>query len=289
VTVYGTTEAGAEVRVNGVFASDGTADWSATIVLAEGMNTISIVADDALGNSVALVITVEYIPPVYVTPEELAAVQALLQDQLDDLTASLTENVSDLQALVDDLAADLGENVTYLQGQIDSLTASLAADMAQLQMIIDALDDALAENRSALDADVAALQAQISGLAASLTQNVTALQNQITVTQSDMDDLQSDLEDQIADLNQTTQDDIDAVDEKASDTNEFASMLMYLTLALFAIAVILVGVVWYAMNGKVGGGSDGSSPSIEEVEPQPPSEVEKEFEALEREINQDEL
>jgi hypothetical protein len=302
VTVFGTTEAGATVSVNGVLASNGTANWSATVVLSEGWNTITVVATDALGNSASMTITVEYIPPVYVTPEELAAVQAELQNALDNLSAELAENVSALQAEIAALQAALGENVSDLQAQIDALSAQLAADVAELNALIDQLDAGLMENVSALNADIAAIQAQIAALDSALTQNITALQSQITQTRNDMTalnntlqgdltDLQNNLENQLNQLNQTTQNDINTVDEKAKDTNAFASMLMYLTLALFAIALILIGIAWYVMNGRIGGrgGSGGAGQSMEEVEPEAPSEVEKEFEALEKEIKQDEL
>lgn len=281
-TVHGSTEAGAEVRVDGVLGSNGTAAWSATVVLAEGMNTISVVATDALGNSVVATISVEYIPPDYVTPEELAAVQAMLQDELSNLSAALAENVSYLQGLIDGLESALGENVTGLQGQIDGLSASVADDVAQLQAMIAALGDALVENRSALDSDVAALQTQITELTASLEHNVTLLQNQVSQAQND-------LQDQLDELNQTTQDDINDVNNKVDDTDAFTVMLMYLALVLFAIAVILIAAVWYFLRPKPGVGSGASEQSFEEVEPQPPSDVEREFEALEREIKQDEL
>ena len=258
--VWGSTDVDATVYVNGVLAAISGTSWSATIVLSEGNNTVTITATDSLGNMVAMTIWVVYEPPVYVTPDELAAVQALLQDQLDSLTAALAENVSALQGQIDEQAAALAENVTQLQGQIDALTDSLGSDVAQLQALIDGLEDALAENRSALDA-------------LSIT-----LQNDL-----------SDLQDQLNRLNQTTQDDISTIDEKASDTDAFTSMLMYLTLILFAIAVILVGIVWYVMNGRISGRSGGSAPAMEEVDTGHPSEVEKEFEALEREIKKDEL
>jgi hypothetical protein len=260
VTVYGTTDPDATVWVNGVVASNGTADWSAVIPLLEGWNSVTVTAADELGNSVSETRAFEYIPPVYVTPDELAAVQALLQDQLDSLTAALAENVSALQGQIDEQAAALAANVTQLQGQIDALTDSLGSDVAQLQTQIDALEDALAENRSALDA-----------------LNIT-LQNDL-----------NDLQDQLNGLNQTTQDDINTIDEKASDTDAFASMLMYVTLVLFAIAMILIGIVWYVMNGRIGGRSGGSAPAMEEVDTGSPSDVEKEFEALEKEIKKDEL
>ena len=99
----------------------------------------------------------------------------------------------------------------------------------------------------------------------------------------------TDLQDDIDGLNQTTQDDIGAVEDQASDVDAFAGMLMYLTLILFAIAIILVGIVWYVMNGKIGGGggSGESGESLEEVS-ETPSEVEREFAQLEKEIKDEE-
>jgi hypothetical protein len=65
-------------------------------------------------------------------------------------------------------------------------------------------------------------------------------------------------------------------------------MLMYLILGLFLIAVVLIVVAWIMLSRKIGGGSPGSPPdAVEEVEP--PTEVEKEFEALEKEMKKDEL
>ena len=345
VVVSGTTEAGATVWVNGVVASDGTADWSANVVLSEGWNTIIVSAEDVVGNPVILTVTVEYVPPVYVTPEELAAVQADLIDLIANVTAALTENVTALQGQIDGLGdalsenvtvlqsqldaavadimalqSSLAENITDLQGQIDAIVADMAAleaalaenvtalqnqidavvsDIAsleaalaenvtaleaaddalsaELQANVDALEDALAENRTALDALIAALEDVVDDLNASMTQDVGDIQEDI-----------ADLQDQIDELDDSTSNDINEVEEKADDTDAFAGMLMYLTLALFIIAIVLIGVVWYIMNGKIGGGSSGAGHSIEEVE-EHPSEVEKEFEALEKEMKKEEL
>ena len=345
VVVSGTTEDGATVWVNGVVASDGTSDWSATVVLSEGWNTIVVTAEDAVGNSAIATLTVEYIPPVYVTPEELAAVQSDLMSLIGNVTAALTENVSALQGQIDGLGdalaenisalqsqldaavadimalqASLAENITDLQGQIDVIVAELAAlesslaeNVTALQSQIDVvvadialLEDALAENVTALEAAddtlSAELQANVDMLEAAILENRTALNTLITALQGTVASLNttlgqnvnaiqsdiSDLQDQVDDLNQSLADDINQVDEKADDTDAFAGMLMYLTLALFIIAIVLIGVVWYIMNGKVGGGFSGSGHSMEEVE-EAPSEVEREFEALEKEIKQDDL
>lgn len=354
VLVWGTTEAGATVWVNGVVASNGTIDWAATVSLTEGVNTIVVAAEDALGNGVSVSISLEYIAPAYVTPEELQAVEDMLVGLISNLTAALNENVTTLQAELDALAAALAENMTVLQGEMDSLAADLAANVSLLQSQIDAavadiaaLEAALAENVTSLQNNIDALQAEIdaanadiAALEAALAENVTALQTadadqrsallenitalqaQIDAANADLDaleaalgenvtalqtaitsnatalggqiaDLQAnlvDLQDQIDALEDSlaaAQDDIGQTEQKAQDVDSFASMLMYLTLILFAIAIILIGLVWYMMRGKAGG-SGGSAQTLEEVE-EAPSEVEQEFAKLEKEIKNEEM
>jgi len=325
VMVYGTTDAGATVWVNGIVASDGTVDWTAVVPLQEGWNVIEVMAEDALGNSVSAVLTVEYIPPVYVTPEELAAAVAMLEGEIsnlsDDLAATqamlegeianlsadlaaavamLESNMSalndSLQAEIDALEASLLADIADLQGQINTLNADLAAAVAALEASMDGMNatlldeiDSLEDQIDALDAqlatEVADLQGQIDDLGDELANEVTAIQEQIDAVGTDIDDLQDDLQN----LNDSLSEDVDAVDQKAEDTSAFATMLMYLTLILFVIAIILVGIVWFLMGKKVGGdGSGGAPQSMEEVE-EAPSEVEREFEALEKEIKQEEL
>ena len=325
VMVYGTTDAGATVWVNGIVASDGTADWSAVVPLEEGWNTIEVVAEDDMGNGISTTLTVEYIPPVYVTPEELAAAVAMLEGEISnlsddlaatqamlegeianltadlaaavamlesnmsalnasllaeiaDLNASLLAEIADLQTQMDDLSADLAAAVAALEASMDSMNDTLLDEIDALQDQIDALDAQLA-------ADIADLQGQIDDLGDELADEVAAIQEQIDAVGTDIDDLQDDLQD----LNESLTDEVDAVDEKAEDTSAFANMLMFLTLILFVIAIILVGIVWFLMGRKVGkGGSGGAPQSMEEVE-EAPSEVEREFEALEKEIKQEEL
>ena len=451
VVVFGTVDSGASVSVNGVMAAAGT-DWSVTVSLVEGANTIVVTATDSLGNTATETLVVNYVPPVYVTPEELAAVRAELQGEIDNLTAALTENVTALQdqidtamgeisalqtslaenitalqvqidtamdeilalqtslaenitllqtqidAAMDDIAAlqaSVAENVTDLQGQIDiamadiaGLQASLLENVTGLQTQITAamadivtletaltenvtalqgqiadavlditeLQSALSENVTALQNDIAVLEADLqanitalqqaiaqnaTALQQALAQNVTALQSQIAALRSDLqanvtsltaalaanvtaleglvdtldqdvadvqaqlaavnstlmaaqnqttqaiDSMQADLVDlqqQIDELNQTAQD----AEDKAKDTDSFASMLMYLTLILFAIAAIMVGLVWYLTSKKLGrGGAGPPANALEEVEG--PTEVEREFESLEKEIKDEEL
>jgi predicted nucleic acid-binding Zn-ribbon protein len=329
VTVTGTTDADATVTVNGVLASNVAGAWEATVVLSEGWNTILVTAEDDLDNGVSASIAVEYIPPVYVTPEELQAVEDMLLGMLANLTddladnvsmlldaisavqTSLDENVTDLQAQLDALSNELdGMNASVqadladLQAQIDALTADLAAEVAALLDVISALnddlnttEDGLQSQIDALDAalasDVATLNALIAALEDALGENVTGLNADIVSLLSEIIDLQGSLDENVTalegaidDLEQSTQDDIGDVEQQVDDADAFANMLMYLTLALFVIAIILIVVAWITISRKMGGG--GAPQSIEEVE-EAPSEVEKEFEALEDEIKKDEL
>jgi PKD repeat protein/predicted nucleic acid-binding Zn-ribbon protein len=451
VVVFGTVEAGASVMVNGVLAAPGTS-WSVTVSLVEGANTVVVTATDSIGNSVSQVLVVNYVPPEYVTPEELAELRAemlaeignlsaamqenvtLLQDQIDAamdeiaalqssllenitalqgeidlamddilaLQASLAENITALQAQIaaamDEIAAlqaSIGENVTALQGQIDaamadivglqasllenvtalqsdiasamadivSLEAALTDNVTALQdqindavLDISGLQAALAENVTALESEIsilegalqenvtaleqaiaqnntaqqqalaqnitalqsqiaalrAELQANVTSLTGALTENVTALQGLVDALDQNLADVQAelagvnatlvaaqddidaaldaidanmtDLQNQIDEIEQATQD----VEETAGDTDSFASMLMYLTLILFAIAMVMIVLVWYMANKKFGkGGAGKPEESLEEVEG--PTEVEKEFESLEKEIKDEEL
>jgi len=278
VLVWGTTEAGATVWVNGVVASNGTADWAATVALTEGVNTIVVTAEDALGNDVTMSVSVEYIAPVYVTPEELQAVEDALMGLMSNLTAALSENVTALQAQLDALEAALAENVSALQGDLASLAADLANNVSLLQARIDAVE-----------AGIAALEAALAENATDLQNNTDVLQAEIAALQEDLAAIQSDLQDQIhalGDALEAAQGDIDQAEQKTADVDSFASMLMYLTLILFAIAIILTGLVWYMMKGKMGG-SGGSAQTLEEVE-EAPSEIEQEFAKLEKEIKNEE-
>jgi hypothetical protein len=152
---------------------------------------------------------------------------------------------------------------------VTALETADGALAAELQANVDALEAAIAENRTALSSLITTLETTVSDLNDTLVQDV------------------SDIQQQLDDLDNSLSNDINDVQEKADDTDAFAGMLMYLTLVLFIIAIALIGVVWYVMHGKVGG-SSGSGHSMEEVS-ETPTEVEKEFEALEKEMKKEEL
>jgi hypothetical protein len=77
------------------------------------------------------------------------------------------------------------------------------------------------------------------------------------------------------------------VNTRVDDANAFADLLMYLSIGLFAIAIVMLAIVWFMLSGRKG--ESGPEHSTEEVhDPGAPSDVEKEFEELEREISKDE-
>lgn len=134
VTITGTTEAGAAVYVNGVLASDGTSSWSATVVLAEGDNTVTVTAEDALGNSATETLSVTYEPPEYVVPDDLDDAVQGLNDTINDLNALL----DDLNDLIDDLndqIGDMEDSQEDLQAQADDAD-SFARTMMYLVIIL---------------------------------------------------------------------------------------------------------------------------------------------------------
>ena len=230
VTVSGTVDdAAAMVWVNGVSAEDGAGGFSAVVTLTEGDNTITVVAEDELGNSASEIISVTYEPPVYVTPDEM-------QDMIDELQVQ----IDDLQDQVDDLVTEDGT----IQGLIDDL-------------------------QTALDELQADLDGQIGDVNESLLQEIADLQDQIDTLQEQIDQ------------------DVGDVNTRVDDANAFADLLMYLSIGLFAIAIVMLAIVWFMLSGRKGG--SGPEHSTEEIsEPGAPSDVEKEFEELEREISKDE-
>ncbi|HEX9907930.1 MAG TPA: S8 family serine peptidase [Thermoplasmata archaeon] len=200
INVYFTVNIGSyTVYVNGVLAGDGDADWSARVVLAEGNNTIMVTAIDEVGNIAVEYLTVEYVPPVYVTPEELAAVEAELKGMINNLTAAMQENVTDLQGQIDALAASLAENVTDLNDRIDAAMteiASLQADIANLTAELALLQARIADAK----ANITLMQAQVAALESALDENYTDLNARIDDAMADIASLQAQVNATVADI-----------------------------------------------------------------------------------------
>ncbi|MGQ9587575.1 MAG: S8 family serine peptidase [Thermoplasmata archaeon] len=320
--LIGMTDADATLLVNSVpvpVNPDGT--FGVDVTLVEGLNTFVLEATDSVGNYVSMRVEVEldttapsllitspsdgatvnrssvvvaghtdYGATVYVngvlasngtdtwsaTVPLVEGANTITVTASDALGNSVTDSITvtyfnEILQRINDLADALAENVSDIQDAIDALAEATAADIADLQSQIDALTDLLSQEIADLEVLIgdteAGLRSQLDSLNATLQQDMADLQNQLDA------------------LGEQMQDDIGAVDEKVDDTDAFASMLMYLTLALFAIAVILIGVVWYLMSGKVGRAGGGEGPSTEEVEEEPKtSDVEREFEELEKEM-----
>jgi len=116
LTVSGTVDdPSAEVWVNGVSAEDGAGGFSAVIALSGGENTVTVVAEDGLGNSASESITVTYEPPAYVTPGEL---QDLLE-RLDGMNESLLQEIEDLQDMIDALEEEAQQDLDDVNARVD--------------------------------------------------------------------------------------------------------------------------------------------------------------------------
>ncbi len=89
--ISGTVEPGSSVSVNGVAVPTGETDvgtWSARIVLVNGTNVVTVVATDQAGNRAERTLTVVYVPPDYITPDEM-------KDALDGLNDTLQQDIRD--------------------------------------------------------------------------------------------------------------------------------------------------------------------------------------------------
>jgi hypothetical protein len=311
--IRGWTDADATVTVNGDGVSvmpDGT--FEAEVALVEGDNVFALEAMDSVGNTASAEVTIvlDTTAPVISidSPDDGATVTeaaVTVSGTVDDAAAmvwvngvsaedgaggfsavvSLTEgdNVitvvaedelgntasesvtvtyeppvyvtpEELQTALDDLQIQLDD----LQDQVDTLDSTLSGDVADLQDLLDAL------------------QTQLDDLNASEADDVAALQGAI-----------DDLTQQIQDLQDQVDTDVGDVNTRVDDANAFADLLMYLSIGLFAIAIVMLAIVWFMLSGRKGG--SGPEHSTEEMhDPGAPSDVEKEFEELEREISKDE-
>jgi hypothetical protein len=81
----------------------------------------------------------------------------------------------------------------------------------------------------------------------------------------------------------------DSLTERINDAEDFASLVMFIALILFMIAVLFTGALWYVLSNRVKGFAESESEhSLEEIEEESPKDVEQEFEDLEKEIRRDE-
>ncbi|MCU0859057.1 MAG: S8 family serine peptidase [Thermoplasmata archaeon] len=252
VTLSGRTEAGAMVTVDGDPANvDADGSWSYDASLSEGANTLTVEAEDAVGNMASAEVAI----------------------RLDTTAPTITISAPDDDATVAEASVAFEGSVSedamvFVNGvlagdMVTSWSATVVLQEGANTVVVMALDEV--------------------GNMATVTQSVTY--EPPYATPDDLDGLQDDIEDQIDGLNQTTQEDIDDVSTRVDDADSFAQMLLYLNVGLFLVAVVLIVMVWYLL-GKRGGGNPGrKGGSLEQVDDPPsPSDVEKEFASLEKEI-----
>ncbi len=262
VTLTGMAEMGATVTVNGSAAAvsaDGS--WSFEADLYEGDNTLAVEAVDAVGNSASVDVAVA----LDTTAPALAITSPAAGTTVSEPSVTVEGTVNaGAMVYVDGVLA--GDGVT-------AWSAVVVLSEGDNTVTVTATDDL--------------------GNSVTLTRTVT-YEPPVYATPDDL----SDLQDQLDGLNETTQQDVtdlqDQIDQDVGDVNTrvddadaFAKLLLYMNLGLFAVALILIVVVWYVLKGR-SGGNPGTGHSMEQVDDPPePSDVEKEFEKLEKEVRKD--
>ncbi len=137
VTVSGTVDdAHADVYVNGYLASsEGSTSFSANVNLAEGDNTVHIVAEDEAGNSATEEITITY-TSTYATEddmdqlsEDISNTEDNLAGEMDDLNKTLYDDMEDLKDIIDQTEISLKDLIhssnNELNNEIDNSTSNI--------------------------------------------------------------------------------------------------------------------------------------------------------------------
>lgn len=256
VMISGMTEMGASVTVDGDAASvDVTGVWSMDVTLSEGTNTLTVEATDAVSNTNTVVVTVV----------------------LDTTAPTLTITAPAAGTHVSEASVVVtGTTEAGAMVYVDGVLAEMVSATHWEAMVV------LAEGTNT----VTVMAQDALGNSVSMTRAV--VYDPPYATPDDLNNLHDQLQNAIDQLNDTTQQDLSSVGARVDDANSFASMLLYLMIGLFVVAIVLIVVVWYTLNGKIGGGkSEGHSTEEVQDEPPAPSDVEKEFEQLEKEIDKE--
>ena len=235
VDISGLTEPGAMVSIGSISATvagDGT--WTAHITLTEGPNYLNIVATDSVGNvkTVGITLVRDMTPPV-------VFVDAPADDTVVNVTIVTVAGRCELGATV------------WVNGVLASNSGTTWSALVPLKTGVNTIT-VTAED--------------------SLGNDAVAQTRTVTYTPPPY----------------ASQDDVDDVNEEVDDAHAFSSMLMYMSIILFVVAVILIGAVWTSLSRKIESSRrsrDYLPPATEEVETQ--SDVEREFEQLEKEIGKE--
>jgi len=256
VTISGMTEMGASVTVDGSAASvDPTGVWSMDVALSEGTNTLTVEATDAVGNTNTVLVHI-----VLDTTAPTLSITAPADGAHVSEASVVVTGTTEAGAMV----------------YVDGVLAETVSTTGWEAMVV------LAEGSNTVT-----VTAQ-DALGNSESMTLEVIYDPPYATPDDLNNLQDQLQNAIDQLNDTTQQDLSNVGARVDDANSFASMLLYLTIGLFAVAIVVIVVVWYTLNRKIGGGkSEGHSMEEVQDEPPAPSDVEKEFEQLEKEIDKE--
>ncbi len=227
VTVAGTTEPGATLRVDGVLVSvEADGSFSCVVLLVNGTNTIMATATDLWDNSALVWVNVTFVDPVAALETQLAAALDALAALQDELDAALAEAAA-LQDALDAANAD----IAWLEAQLDSALGLLAVLQAQLYAAEAELADVQAELEAA-DGDVEALEDQLAEALANLTA------------------AEGDLEDALDELD-SVREELDAASEDVDDADSMNLMLMA-ALVVAALVAAVMAVMYLRARGGAG-------------------------------------
>jgi hypothetical protein len=123
ITVSGTTEPTASLKVGGVLVAVDRYGWfSCTVTLMEGANNIVAIATDEAGNWAVVTRSVTFVNPLSGLNDDIDA----LQDELDSLSSDLSDMTDELAALRDELDI-ANDDVAGLRSQNLALMGVLVA------------------------------------------------------------------------------------------------------------------------------------------------------------------
>jgi peptidoglycan hydrolase CwlO-like protein len=260
ITVSGTTEAGAQVSVNGFLAAvnSATGGFSINLPLLEGSNVVTVTATDSSGNSATATRNVTFQDPI----------PGVQQDILD-----LQSTVSAIQsevATIQSTLATLQNTMTTVQQQISGLNSGLADVRSQIAQSWQVLNNTRTALNSAWNelnstkSSLTTLQGQVTTMRSDLTATQSALGSNSTLLKAamaDIDALQADLDAAEVGLSSTTsalttaqtsvkdlETSMEAAQSDIDDRPTQSSTLMYVVLAI--VVSIIVSVVVTMMLGR---------------------------------------
>ncbi len=270
VNVYGTTEPGAVLSVNGILVkvrSDGS--FSCKISLSNGINTIVATATDTWDNSLTVSRNVTYIDPIPFLLEDMALVFEKLSslehtlnliideigsvwENLNSLNSDLDLTNGNLETLWENLSS-LNSDLDLTNGDLETLWKNLSSLKSDLKITggdIDYILGTIYSLRIKLD--------QIGESLDSLLYDLNMTRNDIDTVQDSQDSLNSDLdmiENDLDSVEDTVQDSQDSTDSHLDDLREELDDLKLLNIVLIVVFSVIVLVIllilFFSLRRKV--------------------------------------